>query len=406
MAQPDLDLIMSAPTDPIADIERVAFVTQRFHELRGLMPASFGGALIVAALMVHAAGTASSFGSGPFQALIFANCVYVLAMITLDRSYRQTFGDVVATPRQRFTSGLLPFVVMSGALCDMLLRSVSRQGPSIAALAFASYAAWIASRDWRWRMHYLAAVAAGITAALVTAAVPGTLGRWGDMDPARAEAFLLAYTLIGLGMVAVSLFDHALIAAALRPSTAEPQLDAHPARGVALRTFAAASVIALTTGGFVMWRSDAAPVALPAVLMVALIFTQVIVAVPDAIRAARELNSGGRVTLRRGRVLHLKPDDLVLLFLLALAAAAESILGTRGFLALTLSLSMAWIAVRDWPHRKGYLVAAAGAAAIALLTRNIDSARAFAMLVCAASVGIMLEALITYRTGTRNVDTI
>lgn len=55
---------MSTPTDPIADIARVAFVTQRFHELRGLIPAAFGGALIVAALMFHAAGGAFAFGSG------------------------------------------------------------------------------------------------------------------------------------------------------------------------------------------------------------------------------------------------------------------------------------------------------------------------------------------------------
>ena len=113
---------MSTRIDSIDDIARVAFVTQHFHELRGLIPAAYGGGLIVAALMFHAAGGALTFGSGPLQTLIVANCVYILALNALDRSYRQTFGDVVATPRQRFTSALLPVVVMGGAFCDICLQ--------------------------------------------------------------------------------------------------------------------------------------------------------------------------------------------------------------------------------------------------------------------------------------------
>lgn len=397
---------MFTPTDPIPDIARVAFVTQRFHELRGLIPALFGGALVGATFMVHAAGTASTFGSGPFQALIFANCVYLMALMTLDRSYRQTFGDVVATPRQKFTSGLLPFVVLSGALCDMFLQSISGQGPSIAAVTFASYAAWIVARDWRWRIHYLAAVGVGVTAAVVTAAVPGPLGRWGTMDPARAEAYLLAYILIGLGMVAAGLFDHWLLAKSLRRS--EPAVAvAGVSRQIsnrATRAAAASFVFFLASAGFLWWDAPAA--ALPVLMMGALIFFQVVIAVPDAVRAIRQFNRGGRVSVRQVRVLDLGPGEFVVLFVLALAATVEGAIGIRGLFTMTVALSMAWLAVRDWPHRKRCLVAAAGAAALVLLTRNIDPARAFAMLVCAASVGIMLEALFTYRTGTRNADTV
>jgi hypothetical protein len=397
---------MLTPTDPIAHIARVAFVTRRFHELRGLITASFGGALIVAAWMVHAAGAASSFGSGPMQALIFANCVYVMALIVLDRSYRQTYGDVVATAGQKFASGLMPFVVMSGALCDMFLQSVSGRGPSIAGAMFMAYAIWIALRDWRWRIHYLAAAAAGAAAAVVTAAVPGPFGRWGEMDAARADAFLLAQTLIALGMVAVGLFDHRLLAQSLGSPAPESTAEPRRSRGVAPRLVTTALVFGVAAAGFLYWGATWPGQTLPAVLMLALILTQTVTALHEAARAGRELNRGGRVSLPAGQVLQLKADALVLLFLVAVAAVVEDIVGVRGLFALALSLSIAWIAIGDWPHRKRYLVAAAGAAALAVLTRNTDPARAFAMLVCAVSVAIVLEGLFTYRTGTRHADTV
>jgi hypothetical protein len=397
---------MRTPTDPIAHIARVAFVTQRFHELRGLITASFGGALIVAAWMVHAAGAASSFGSGPMHALIFANCVYVMALIVLDRSYRETFGDVIATAGQKLASGLMPIVVMSGALCDMFLQSVSGRGPSIAGAMFMSYAIWIALRDWRWRVHYLAAAAAGAAAAFLTAAVPGPFGRWGEMDAARADAYLLAHTLIALGMVAVGLFDHRLLAQSLRSSAQGSTATPRRSRGIGPRLVTTAFVFGVASGGFLYWGATWPGRALPAVLMLALILTQAVTALHQAVRAGRELHRGGRVSLPTGLVLQLNADALVLLFLVAVAAVVEGVVGVRGFFAPTLSLSIAWIAITDWPHRKRYLVAAAGAAALAVLTRNTDPARAFAMLVCAASVAIALEGLFTYRTGARHADTV
>lgn len=388
------------------DITRVAFVTRRFHELRGLITASFGGALIVAAWMVHAAGAASSFGSGPMQALIFANCVYVMALIVLDRSYRETYGDVVATAGQKFASGLMPIVVMSGALCDMFQQSVSGQGASISAAMFTSYAIWIALRDWRWRVHYLAAAAAGAAAAFLTAAVPGPFGRWGEMDAARADAYLVAHTLIALAMVAVGLFDHRLLAQSLRSPAPESTDAPRRSRGVAPRLVTTAFVFGAASGVFLYWGATWPGQALPAVLMLALILTQAVTALHEAVRAGGELSRGDRVSLPAGQVLQLKADALVLLFLVAVAAVVEGAVGVRGLFAVTLSLSIAWIAIRDWPHRKRYLVAAAGAAALALLTRNTDPSRAFAMLVCAASLAIVLEAVFTYRTGTRHADTV
>lgn len=397
---------MSTPADPIADIARVAFVTRRFHELRGLITASFGGALIVAALMIHAAGAASSFGSGPMQALIFANCVYVMALVVLDRSYRETYGDVVATAGQKFAAGLMPIVVMSGALCDMFQQSVSGQGASISAAMFTSYAIWIALRDWRWRVHYLAAAAAGAAAAFLTAAVPGPFGRWGEMDAARADAYLVAHTLIALAMVAVGLFDHRLLAQSLRSPAPESTDAPRRSRGVAPRLVTTAFVFGAASGVFLYWGATWPGQALPAVLMLALILTQAVTALHEAVRAGGELSRGDRVSLPAGQVLQLKADALVLLFLVAVAAVVEGAVGVRGLFAVTLSLSIAWIAIRDWPHRKRYLVAAAGAAALALLTRNTDPSRAFAMLVCAASLAIVLEAVFTYRTGTRHADTV
>ena len=38
-------------------IRRVAFVTRRFHDLRGLVPATFGAGLLVAMFVDHVSGT-------------------------------------------------------------------------------------------------------------------------------------------------------------------------------------------------------------------------------------------------------------------------------------------------------------------------------------------------------------
>jgi hypothetical protein len=394
------EAMIAAADTALADIERVEFVTRRFHELRGLSTAAFGASLILAAWMVQAAGVASGFGSGPLQALIFANCAHFVGLSRLDRRYRETFGDVVAPPGSRFLIGLPPLLVLSGAMADMFLQSAGGRRPSVAALAFVSYAVWILLRDWRWRIHYLAAAGAGVAAAIVTAAVPGQADWWGAADPPRAATYLLGYALIGLGMVAAGLFDHHLLALSVRTPPDAPR----PPRPAGLRTVAAAFAFVLASGGFLWWGALA--MTLPLVLMIPFIAYQIVVAVPDTLRGVREWNRSGRVSLPSVAPLDLNLADLVMLFVIALAAAIEGMTGTRGLFALALAGSLVRLAARDWAERKRYVLAALAAAALAVFSARIDPARAFAFVVFAVSAAVMCEGLLRYRKEKRNADTV
>ena len=107
-------------------IRRVAFVTRRFHDLRGLVPAVFGAGLILATFVEQAGGAPGRWALWTMQPLIFANVVMMFALVALDRGYRRTFGDPVATKWQRGTAGMLCFVVLAGGMIDVFLpRSVS-----------------------------------------------------------------------------------------------------------------------------------------------------------------------------------------------------------------------------------------------------------------------------------------
>jgi hypothetical protein len=200
----------------IEDIPRIALVSRRFMELQGLLPAAVGAGLILSSLLSHLVGAPGQSG-GPLGALVF--CCLLVDPLTqyLQRRYRQSFGDAVATTLQKFLAAMPFIAVMTGALIDTAIyQSPSpRPGPSFVGIALACYSTWVLLRDWRWRTHYLAALAAGLAGIVVTASVipsPGT----GGIDPARTDAFLLAYALAGFGLVIAGLFDHYVLASALR----------------------------------------------------------------------------------------------------------------------------------------------------------------------------------------------
>src|SRR5450759_162306 len=169
--------------DSLTDLARISFVTRRFHELQGLGTAAYGFGLVLAVLMNHA--VSSLYRPSPFQALTFANTVGVLALLSAFRLYRQTFGDPVVPPSRKILAGLLILGVMAGGAGDMWAQVNGNEGPSIMAVVLASCSIWIVARDWRWRIHYLGAAAAGLMGALVTAGVPAMADGWGRVGPPR-----------------------------------------------------------------------------------------------------------------------------------------------------------------------------------------------------------------------------
>jgi hypothetical protein len=374
-----------------ADVARIAFVTRRFHELRGLIPASFGGALILGGMAVYAAGIDTRFDAGAFQAIMLANCSYVVMMRILDRRYRQTFGDVVTPGRAQFLAGVLPFGVMVGAATDLSIHYAGGTGPSAAAVIFTGWTSWIAVRDFRWRSHYVVAAAAGLAGTIATLVVP--------------QAVLLAYMLIGLGLVGAGLRDHYLLAASLRSTAPDAQLDLAQSRARS-RVPVVPLMFAITSGAFLWWSAPGWSALLPGSLMLAGLASQVVVAVPDALRAVREMHKTGRVTLPPARAIALGPDRLALLYVLAVAAVVEGVLGFRGALPSALAASMTWMAIDSWPHGKRFAVAAIVAIALVPLSRSLEPPRAFALLVLAISAAFTVESFVNHRIWNSHADTI
>jgi hypothetical protein len=396
---------MPTTSEPrVEDIQRIAFVTQRFHELQGLMPAMFGAGLILASLMAHGMSMSRFYVASPLQALNFANIFCVFSVIYLPRIYRQTFGEAVGTPRQKFL-GLMPMLlVMIGFMADMFVE-VGKPAPSFAAAALASCSIWIVSRDWRWRIHHLVPAAAGIIAAIITATVPPLLNRWGVPDPVRSEAYLLSLTILGLGMVTAGLFDHRLLASSLGPrSSGESGARLALARADSGGTRAAIAAVFCIAAAGALWSVSPRfiSVALPLALMLSVFASQMLLALFQISKAVRR---GALAAAPPVLKLHIGSDSLVLMFVMALAAAIESAIGPRGVTLLTVAIggASAWVAVRDWPYRGHYLIGTIASAAVVFFSTRVEPAQAFAMLVFAVSGAMMLEGLLDHWIARRHL---
>ena len=207
----------------IEDIGRIALVTTRFMELWGLIPAVVGTVFILASLLSYLFGSARGVGE-PLGWLTFGFLLMDPLTRYLRRKYRERFGDAVATKRQKFLATMPFMAVTIGVFIDTAVyHGTTRPGPSLAAMALACYATWVLLRDWRWRPHYVAALAAGLAGAAVTASVSPSAAAPG-IDPARTDAFLFVYALAGLGLVITGLFDHYVLVSVLRRDSEGPGL--------------------------------------------------------------------------------------------------------------------------------------------------------------------------------------
>lgn len=390
----------SASEPRLEDIARIAFVTRRFHELKGLKTASIGFGLLLGCLLQQVTVAGGLLHVSLFQVLVVAGMLYVSTTRELDARYRETFGDPVASARRKVNSGTLDVVwygiAHAGLLADMYLLA-TRPGPSMVGLTLASCSLFIVIRDWPRRIHHLAVVAAGLAAALVTAAVPPILNlQWYAMEPARGHAFLLGYTLLGLGIVAAGLLDHHLLASALRSAVVvDPMPEERRAAG--LTGTAIAALFCAAAGGSLWWFGPLAiGLGLPLVLIFTSALSQTVIAVRDIHRWARSVNARHSV---RGRPLNLDSTTLVLMFGVAFAGALDGALASPPLpiaLAVAIGIWSASVAVRDWSARKHYLIGAFAALIVLLVIPRELPARGFAVLVFAAAGALAVETLIDH----------
>jgi hypothetical protein len=385
----------------LGDIPRIAFVTRRFHELQGLTLVVFGASLILGSVIAHT--MPAGYPGLLLQAWNLPGLFFVLATVFLQRMYRHTFGQAVSTSRQQFFAMMPVLSLMLGGMIDMFVPT-GRPAPSVAALALTSWSIWIVLRDWRWRIHYVVPAAAGIIAAMITATAPPLADYWVAIDPARTTAYLLSFSLLGLGMVTAGLFDHRLLASSLGPrASAESGARRALARaGSGGMRAAFAVMVCLTTGG-ALW--SASPilrhVPLSLLLIVSVVAFQMLLAM---FQISRAVTGGALAAAPPVLTLHLGSDSLALMFVMALAAALESAIGPRGLtlLAISIGSASAWVAVRDWPYRGHYLIGAVASAVALLVSARVEPARSLTILVFATSGALMLEGLLDHFVATRN----
>jgi hypothetical protein len=368
-------------------LRRIAFVTGRFLELQGLLPAAFGMALVFGCLVVRTTGEAGRH-VGEIQAVLFAAMYSGFVGREILAGYRRVHGDAVGTTRQKLSATLPTMLVMVGAILDMLSRDAGRPGPSAASLALIAFSGWIVVRDWRWRMHHLVGVAAGVMGALMTASAPVSMDRWG-IDPARAEIFVIAYMLIGLSMAATGLLDHRLLTQS-HAVTAEPAPHGRP-------LLRAGVAIAFCIAGGVAMRDFhvEANFVLSAALLLAVLAVQVGLSIRDISAWARAVNAGERAPGPSGA--GIPADVIVLSCALTIAAAIDTaLLRYPILLTLTIAASSVGIAVRRRPVRWHYLLGAPAASAALALMPRLGPPRALALLIFATAGAVAIQALVDH----------
>lgn len=396
MAASDLDTRLQ-------DLARIAFVTQRFHALQGLIPAMLGAGLIAAPLMAQAIPLTYFTPAG--VSWNFATMFCVLAIPHLQRIYRHTYGAAVATTKQQFTASAPLLLVIVGGAADVFVET-RQPGPSFAAIALTAGSIWTVARDWRWRVHHLIPAAAGIIAGVITAAAPPLRDVFAA-DPARTAAHLLSFTILGVGIVAAGLLDHRLLASCLAPASTQTsrarrvlvRSESGPARGVVAGVFCVASAGALWGPG-----PDLTALALPMAIFLALLANQMLLAM---FQIAKAVWGGPSAATPPVLGFHLSADSLALLFAVAVAAAFESAIGGQGLtlLAVVIGGTSGWIAVRDWPYRGHYLIGAAIPVAVLFVGGRNAPTPSLAGLVFVTSAALTVEGLFDYLVARRHRGT-
>lgn len=364
-------------------LRRVAFVALRFHELRGLIPATFGAGLVLSSFLHYQDGAVYRRTSSMLMAVLIANSLHGFAHPHLERGYRTAFGTAVATRRQRLASGLLIVVVAAAGMLDALGPELGAAtiAPLMMPLTFVGYSLWIVARDWPWRIHYAAASLAGAAAAGVVALAP---------PAGHVEAWMAANALVGLALLGAGLCDHHLLAVSMRPGSPHPRPPL-PIRRRLERVLVAFLLIA--SGAFMTAEPGAIADGLLFPMVLGLVLAVgVLVAIPAAVRGALEFNEHARVTLPAGPRVDLGADILAGIFAVAAAAALESVVRVPGLMIFTAAAAAALTGRRDPAMRVPGAVIAIVLVAFGVLGRQAGPPRALGLLVSAAGVGVLIHA--------------
>ncbi len=387
------------------DIRRIAFVSQRYLELQGLGPACFGGVLILSVRLHEATGASGRYG-GAFQALVFAMLAAGYATNPLRQMYRRSFGDLVTTPRQRWLAGLPLQAVYFGALADILLSiDRPRSGPSLAAVALVAQSLWIVVRDWRWRAHYLAAATGGVAAMIATGSTPASPDQWG-IDPARSQAFLLAYTLMGLGIALSGLLDHRLLVSTLGGVAGEASVKRSRPADRPLFGASVALAAAVPASFCLLLPDNVLPAAQLLVFTIGLVLAAGALATRQVVVAIRAFGGRGRPTDDGLRV-PLDPDVVTALMAVVIAAAAEGALfpgQSPTLLTAAIGLAGGWLAVTGWTDRKQYVAWPIVATFLLAIMPRVQPARAFALFVLAMAAALLLSTLVGRSASSHRFD--
>ena len=371
------------------DIERIAFVTRRFNELKGLQPATTGAILLVGSVLLRFLFASSTYAIEPAFFLNAAMVSYSFGWVVFEPRYRATFGRTHSTLGE--AGVVLPMMLMVvGLTIDFVVSKVVHQYiPSAAAIALALSSFVVVVRDWRWRVHHVIPLAAAIIAVVLTAAVPAVRPAFSwEGDSLRGSVFLLAYAFIGAGMIAAGLLDHALLLRTLRPTGVAASEPVSPRRSQAGRS---ESRLAALVGGCALLTLFFPPgemvLALPlALTMVGFALSMIF------FRRARRLQKYAPQAIP-AEPLDVTRDIVVPLIVLAVAGIIDVALSSAGPVVSTAAIG-AWslsIAVRGWPTHRHYLLGAVTAAGLLLLMPHLVPAQAVTVCVLATAAALAIE---------------
>lgn len=340
------------------DVRRIAFVTRRFGELQGLVTAAAGAAFVVGGVFAHYVG--APWVTGPWS--VFFGYAATWAFIPyFTQAYRESYGSVA--PRRRIERmPLVLLVLQTGVLADFLVAG--HRGPSLCAVGVVLYAAFVLVRDVPWRVHYMVPLAAGSLAIALSISVPPATPQLQWLEPfdaARGPSYLLAYILIGFGVLVAGAFDHWLLIDALTPARLNPPPLPTPralddprnrAANGGLRAVLACSA-AIGFGLPVAYLGS--PMRAALLMAVAVLPITLVVSLAISIDTYK-----GKMRERPSRSLAsmIGGNDVIALVVLATTAVLDIFVGPLrvSLLALAVAAACLYVVVRDWPLRPYYLL--------------------------------------------------
>ena len=435
------------------ELAEIAFVTRRFGDLQRLRFVALGAGLVVTAVASELLPPDARI---PLLHIgLPAQLMFIALRPCLDRYY-QSLGrtesgkserTLVASMWSSNGVGAGAFFVLMGLIADWFRFIVLEQagGASLAATAAVAYSAAILVRDRLRRPHYFAGFIGAAIAVAISSSIPWvSLSKSLRVERAIGATYGRVYAVLGLTLMMIGLFDHRLLLRAMSRRDTGFDRPRNDVRLAGLRVIASAACL----GAMLMYVVAAGWPKFPVGILMAIYFGICVFMFLDyafSLRSAcADLVAYSELTRRReARLLAelqatrvaasvstfavdadfqaMPPPDLVghVVFPLAIASGAVVDLmlprsAMPSLLAVSLAASQLWIAGRDWPDRRHYLLGAIAASISAIQfiftgrDRHIDWAVSFVILM---SASMLVEGLLDTRLdrlrrtdGTRHAD--